>query len=114
MDERAPLFGSAVGPGFRPRKACLVEVDLIGAGVGSADEGLDINVHGFELSRISLNLAPARSRRALRNLEKRGQERGRPRRGRRLSEIGVPDCFISVTQILQSSHELGVDHMTSA
>ena len=111
MDEQALLLGVAAGPGSRPGKACRVEVDLIGAGVGSADEGLDVNVHGFWLSPISLNLAPTRFRGALPYLEERGQERGRPRRGRRLTEIGVPDCFISVTQIIQSSHELGVDHI---
>ena len=108
MDEQALLLGVAAGPGSRPGKACRVEVDLIGAGVGSADEGLDVNVHGFGLSPISLNLAPTRFRGALPYLEERGQERGRPRRGRRLTEIGGPDCFISVTQIIQSSHELGV------
>jgi hypothetical protein len=98
MDERALLFGVAVGPGSRPRKARRVEVDLIGAGLGSADERLDVNVHGFGLSRISLNRAPAWFRGALPNLEKQGGERGWPRRGRRLSEIGVPDFLISVTQ----------------
>ena len=108
MDEQALLLGVAAGPGSRPGKACRVEVDLIGAGVGSADEGLDVNVHGFWLSPISLNLAPTRFRGALPYLEERGQERGRPRTGRGWSEIGVPDCFISVTQIIQSSHELGV------
>jgi len=102
MDERALLFGVAAGPGCRSRKVCRVEVDLIGAGVGSADEGMDVNVHSFRLSPISLNLAPTRSRGALPNLEERGQERGRPRQQRRWSEIGVPDCFISVTQIIQS------------
>ena len=111
MDEQALLLGVAAGTGSQPGKPCRVKVDLIGAGVGSADEGLDVNVHGFGLSEISLNPAPARSRGALPNLEKRGQERGRPRRGRRLTEIGVPDCFISVTQIIQSSHDLGVHRM---
>ena len=101
MDERALPFGVAAGPGSRPGKACRVEVDLIGAGVGSADEGLDVNVHGFGLSPISLHLAPTGSRGALPYLEKRGRERGRPRQQRRWSEIGVPDCFISVTQIIQ-------------
>jgi hypothetical protein len=88
-----------------------VEVDLLGAGVGSADEGLDANVHGFGLGPISLNLAPTWSRGALPYLEERGQERGGPRPQRRLTEIGVPDCFISVTQIIQSSHELDVHHI---
>ena len=103
MDERALPFGVAAGPGSRPGKACRVEVDLIGAGVGSADEGPDVNVHGFGLSPISLNLTPTRSRGALPNLEERGEERGRPRQGRGLTQIGVPDCFISITQIIQSS-----------
>ena len=111
MDERALPFGVAAGPGSRPGKACRVEVDLIGAGVGSADEGPDVNVHGFGLTPISLHLAPTGSRGALPYLEKRGRERGRPRQGRNWSEIGVPDCFISVTQIIQSSHELSVDHI---
>ena len=103
MDERALLFGVAAGPGSQPRRACRVEVDLIGTGLGSADEGLDVNVSGFGLSRISLNLAPARFRGARPNLEERGEERGRPRQGRGLTQIGVPDCFISITQIIQSS-----------
>ena len=81
--------------GSQPGKACRVEVDAIGAGVGSADEGLDVNVHAFGLSPISLNLTPTRSRGALPNLEERGEERGRPPKGRRWTEIGVPDCFIS-------------------
>ena len=51
---------SRTGTGVpQPGKACRVEVDLIGAGVGSADEGLDVNVHGFGLGPISLQLAPA-------------------------------------------------------
>ena len=83
MDERALPFGVAAGPGFQLGKACRVEVDLIGAGVGGADEALDVNVHGFGLGPISLNLAPTRSRGALPNLEKRGQERGRLRQQRR-------------------------------
>src|SRR3972149_11661854 len=58
MDERALPFGVAAGPGSRPGKACRVEVDLIGAGVGSADEGLDVNVHGFGPGPISVQLAP--------------------------------------------------------
>ena len=61
MDHQALLFGVAAGPGSQPRRACRVEVDLIGAGVGSADEGLDVNVHGFGLSPTSLHLTPARS-----------------------------------------------------
>lgn len=101
MDERALLFGVAAGAGSQPGRACPVEVDLIGGGVGSADEGLDVNVHGFGPSPISLNLTPTRSRVALPNLEKRGRERGRRRQRRRWTEIGVPDCFISVTQIIQ-------------
>ena len=111
MYERALPFGVAAGPGSKPRKACRVEFDLIGVGAGGVDEGLDVNVHGFGLRPISINLAPPRSRGALPYLEERGRERGRPRRGRRLTEIGVPDCFISVTQIIQSLHELGVDHI---
>jgi hypothetical protein len=114
MDEQALLFGVAAGPGSRLGKARRVGVDLIGAGLGSADERLDVNVHGSGRGPISLNRAPAWFRGALPNLEERGGECGWPRRGRRLSEIGVPDFLISVTQIIQSSHELGVDHMTLA
>ena len=83
MDERVLLLGVAAGPGSQLGKACRVEVDLIGAGVGGADEALDVNVHGFGLGPISLNLAPTRSRGALPHLEKRGQERGRLRQQRR-------------------------------
>lgn len=36
MDERALLLGAAPGPGSQPGQACRVEVDLLGAGVGSA------------------------------------------------------------------------------
>lgn len=72
------------------------------------DERLDVNVHGFGLSRISLNPTPTGSRGALPYLEERGEERGRPRPRRRLTEIGVPDFLISVTQMIQSSHELRV------
>lgn len=81
MDEPALLFGAAAGPGSQPGNACRVEVDLIGAGMGSADEGLDVNVHGFGLSRISLNFAPDRSRGALPNLEERGRQGGGLGRG---------------------------------
>ena len=95
MDERAPPFGVAAGPGFQPGKACRVEFDLIGAGAGGVDEGLDVNVHGFGPGLISLHLTPNSVQGALPNLEKRGRERGRPRQQRKWSEIGVPDCFIS-------------------
>lgn len=69
----------------------------------SADEGMDVNVHGFGLSPISLNLTPTRLSGALPYLEERDGSGGRPREIRRWTEIGVPDCFISVTQIIQSS-----------
>lgn len=108
MDHQALLFGGAARPSQRPGEVHRAAFGLVGAGLGCGDEGLDVNVRSFGLSPISLDLAPTRSRAALPYLEKRGQERGRPRQRRRWSEIGVPDCFISVTQIIQSSHELGV------
>ena len=90
--------------GSQPGKACRVEVELIGAGAGSADEGLDVNVHGFALSPTSLNLAPTRFRGALPYLEERGQERGRPRQEQNWS----PRLFYLLHRSFSHSHELGV------
>ena len=111
MDHQALLFGGAARPGQRPGEARRAAFGLVGASARGVDEGRDVNVHGFGLTPISLHLAPTGSRGALPYLEKRGRERGRPRQGRNWSEIGVPDCFISVTQIIQSSYELSVDHI---
>ena len=102
MDHQALLFGGAARPGQRPGEARRAASGLVGASARGVDEGLDVNVHGFRLNPTSLNLTATRSRVALPNLEKRGRERGRPRQQRRWSEIGVPDCFISITQIIQS------------
>jgi hypothetical protein len=98
MDHQALLFGGAARPDQRPGEACRAASGLVGASARGVDEPLDVNVRGFGLGPISLNLAPTRSREALPYLEERGQERGRPHLGRGLTEIGVPDCFISVTQ----------------
>ena len=95
MDHKALLFGGAARPGQRPGEARRAAFGLVGASARGGDEALDVNVHGFWLSPISLHLTPTRSRGAVPNLEMRGQERCRPRQGRRWSEIGVPDCSIS-------------------
>ena len=91
MDQQALLFGPFVRPGFQPGEACRVEFDLIGAGAGGVDEGLDINVHAFALGQIPLQLAPKSPFRIWQSGD--GAAAGLAR-----SEIGVPDCFIFLTQ----------------
>ena|SRR5437867_5177492 len=81
MDEQALLIGVAARPGSQP-EACRVKFGVPETPAGGVDEGLDVNVHGFGPSPISVQLAP---RGSLPNLPKQSQERGRPRRKRNWS-----------------------------
>jgi len=58
MDHQALLFGGAARPGQRPGEARRAAFGLVGASARGVDEGRDVNVHGFGLGPISLNLAP--------------------------------------------------------
>jgi len=105
MDEQALLFGVAAGPGSQPGKACGVKFDLLGAAAGGVDEGLDVNVHGFGSGPISVQSAPKGRFRIWRG-------GGGSAAGLASSEGGAklesPTVLFLVTQIIQSSHELGV------
>jgi|GEM_PF-4108964 len=104
MDHQVPEFGVGDRPGRWPSEARRAAFGPVGAGAGSVDEGLDINVHGFGVSPTSLQLAPMGTSES--GEAGGGELAASPEEG--IGEIGVPDCFIFLHKIIPSLYELGV------